>query len=147
MWEGRKVITYSSPQFTILALPEPDGRWVAILMAGDKPFVAYDPPYGYDWPLEVGKTWNSSHRLVSGTGQTIPVDVTWKVEAYEEVKVPAGTFNAFRVSATSSDGVEVDWFAPDLGVFVKSSVNRNAKYWAGGAGTQEGELISLDIKK
>jgi len=148
IWEGRKVITHSACQVTLLTRPEPDGAWIAILGPGDEPLLRYDPPIGYEWPLEVGKMWSRNHRFVFGTGQSLPVNITCKVEAYEEVKVPAGTFRAFRVSYTRSDGVEQRvWFVPYLGIFAKSRTRRNASYWAGGAGMQEQELVCLNFNK
>ena len=50
-----------------------------------------------------------------------------RVEAYEDIRVPAGTFKAFRVSIDASDLVSRDerlvlttWYAPELRQFVKT---------------------------
>jgi len=84
----------------------------------------FDPPPRLAWPLEVGK-WGSS----AGTWRNprspggVRANLTWRVEAQEEVRVPAGTFQAFRVSLTMSWGYGPGrrtqefqyrwWFAPE----------------------------------
>jgi hypothetical protein len=75
MWEGRQVITYASPQVTLLT--SPDGAWLAILGAGNKPVMRWDPPINLDWPLEVGTTWISSYRVIDAADRSIPVISTW----------------------------------------------------------------------
>ena len=119
-----------------------------MLAPDDKPILTYDPPIGFDFPLEVGKTWTKSYQVtVHATKQTIPVDGTWKVESYEDVTLPAGTFKVFKVSYSDTVGNEnVQWFNPALGVFVKQSLKRTAKS-PSGPGTRESELISQTITK
>lgn len=147
MWEGRKVLTFSGSQGTVVTEPEPSGLWLAMLGAGDKPFLRYDPPCCYEWPIEVGRTWTKNYRLSLGTGQTIPMDVSCKVQSYEDVVVPAGTFPAFKIACNFSRGLEdVAWFSPELGIWVKTSDGRSPSYRSG-PGTQQQELISLNIKK
>jgi hypothetical protein len=145
MWQGKQVITYQTPQSAILA--EPNGNWIGIV-SGDKPIMTWDPPVGWDWPLEVGKTWTHSHRFTNhAKQQTIPFQSTQKVEAYEDVTVPAGTFKAFKISTSDTLGNEnVNWFSPELGIFVKSINTRTAKHVAG-PGRQETEIVSQTIKK
>lgn len=147
MWEGRQVITFSSVHGTIVAEPPPSGSWIAILGPGDKPFIRWDPPIGFEWPMEVGKEWKESHQVILGTGQTIPFDVSCKVQSYEDVTVPNGTYKVFKTACNTSTGVEqISWWAPDLGIFVKYKETRSPAY-RGGPGTQEWELVSLNIKK
>jgi hypothetical protein len=51
------------------------------------------------WPLRVGKWGTGVGQLrLRNEFDPIPVRVTWQVEAYEEVKLPAGVLSAFRVS-------------------------------------------------
>ena len=84
---------------------------------------------------------------IHATNQTIPYQITQKVEAYEDITVPAGTFKAFKVSTSSTLGEEnVNWFSPELGIFVKSINTRTAKS-AAGPGTRETEIVSQTIKK
>jgi hypothetical protein len=78
-----------------------------------------------DWPLEVGK-WGLTRTSVRNPrlfGMPGEVDFTWRVEAYEDVQVPAGTFKAFRISVISAlpgwSGRRVFWYAPEAQQFVK----------------------------
>lgn len=146
MWQGQQVITYETPQWTILAQPT-SGNWIGIV-SGDKPMMTWDPPMGWDWPLEVGKTWTHNNRFTNhAKQQTIPFQTTQKVEAYEDVTVPAGTFKAFKISTSDTLGNEnVNWFSPELGIFVKSINTRTAKH-AAGPGRQETEIVSQTITK
>lgn len=145
MWQGKQVIAFETPELTTLALP--NGGWVS-QVRGDTPVVTWDPPANWDWPLEVGKTWTKKYRLtIHATKQTIPYEVTQKVEAYEDVTVPAGTFKAFKVTSSDTLGNEnVIWFSPELGIFVKTSLRRTATHSAG-PGTRETQLVSHTIKK
>ena len=65
-----------------------------VLGPGDRPLMRYDPPLGYEFPLEVGKTWTQDIALTVGGTTKTPMKAQWKVEAYEDVTVPAGTFKA-----------------------------------------------------
>jgi hypothetical protein len=145
MWEGKLMGTIESPQQVILATS--DGSWAAILSPDGKPILSYEPPLDYDWPLVVGKTWTKSYRMtVIAKNQVIPFDATYKVEAYEDVTVPAGTFKAFKISMSSFGFQDMYWFVPELGIFAKQSLVRNDKSGYG-PGTREVELISQSIKK
>ena len=145
VWEGRNVLAFSGPQGTLIA--EPSGPWLAVLLPGDKPVLRYDPPFTFDMPLAVGKTWTKHYQLTVMTGQTLPMDVACKVQSYENAVVPAGTFPSFKMSCSFSTGLEnTSWFSPELGIFVKTSETRGATY-RGGPGTQQQELVSLNIKK
>jgi Caspase domain len=78
-----------------------------------------------DWPLEVGK-WGVTRAKVWNPGlfgMPGEVEFTWRVEAYEDVQVAAGTFKAFRISVISAQpgwsGRRVFWYAPEARQFVK----------------------------
>jgi hypothetical protein len=145
MWQGKQMIAFEGPELTILA--SPNGDWVS-QVRGDTPVLTWDPPLSWDWPLEVGKTWTRKHTVtIHATKQTLPYEAKGKVEAYEDVTVPAGTFKVFRVSYSDTLGNEnMNWFSPDLGIYVKTSLRRTPKHPAG-AGTRETELVSQTIKK
>jgi hypothetical protein len=145
MWQGKLMGANESPQQVILA--ESNGGWAVILSPDGKPLISYDPPLDYDWPLVVGKTWTKSYKMtVIPKNQVIPFDATYKVEAYENVTVPAGAFKAFKVSVTTISSQEVYWFAPELGIYAKQSLRRTDKSGYG-PGTREVELVSQSIKK
>jgi hypothetical protein len=145
-WEGKKVMAFASPIVTILL--NENGTWPAWLAPGDKPTITWDPPIGYDFPLEVGKTWTKSYRLtMHATQQTVPFDTTWKIESYEDAKVAAGNFKVFKISYSDTIGNEdTQWYCPTLGCFIRNSQKRTVKF-PGGPGTREIELISYTIKK
>ena len=147
MWEGKRMTAYVAP--TGVTLATADGAFAAIIGPDDKPILSFDPPIGYDFPLEVDKTWNKSYRVtVHATKQTIPFDSTSKVEAYEDVTVPAGTFKAFKISYFDTIGNKgTQWYTPGLGSFPKWVQERTAKYPYGSPGTRQTELISYTIAK
>ena len=145
MWQGKRFVTFESPEATLLAYPS--GDWVG-QVKGDTALVTWDPPLGWNWPLEVGKTWTKKTSItIHAAKRTIPYEYTQKVEAYEDVTVPAGTFKTFKVSTTTTLGDEnVNWFSPELGIFVKSSLKRTAKHSAG-PGTRDIDLVSHTIRR
>ncbi len=146
-WEGKQIGAYVSPRGATLFNPS-DGSWVALLGPDGKPAVSWDPPIGYAFPLAVGKTWSRPYQVtLYAKNQTVPVDVTWKVEAYEDVTVPAGTFKAFKIVSSDTLGnANIQWFYPELGIFVKASTTRTDKN-PSGPGTRESELVSHTIRK
>jgi len=79
-----------------------------------------------DFPLTVGKEWTQERELRQlGTDRMVPYYNVWKVEAFEEVKVKAGTFKAFRISYSQENrrsrwsGNASLWWSPDVKAFVK----------------------------
>ncbi len=85
----------------------------------------------FQFPLAVGKTWNNvSYSYELANGQKGTWEVSGKVEAIEELKVPAGTFRAAKVQLTGSlksgsGGVmtETIWYSPDTGCVLKHMRN------------------------
>jgi hypothetical protein len=140
MWQGEQIVTFDVTGGTVFA--RQNGNWIGIFN-GDKPIMTWDPPLGWGWPLEVGKSWSRDQRMtLHAANRTVPYKLTQKVEAYENVTVPAGTFKTFKVSTVTSLGDEnFAWFSPELGVFVKQSLKRTAKH-PQGAGSRELELLS-----
>jgi hypothetical protein len=140
LYRGEQVLTFEGSEANIFATPT--GSWIGFFN-GDTPVMTWDPPLNWEWPLEVGKTWTREQRVtIHAAKRTIPYTITQKVEAYEDVTVPAGTFKAFKLSTVTSLGDEnVVWFSPAHGVFVKQSLKRTAKH-AQGPGTREIELLS-----
>lgn len=145
-WRGRKYRAVEISQGTRLVDPV-TGEWVAIVK-GETPLTTWDPPIGYDWPITVGKTFTRKFRVTNhATKQTTDIEATFKVEAFEEVTVPAGTFKTFRMLYTDSTGFEtVNWFNPDGAGWVKIRSKRTAQH-PQGAGTRELDLLSRDVAK
>jgi len=141
-WQGRKAYVYENTSTGVSTVTEPDtGRWIAFAK-GDTPLLSWEPALGWDFPLEVGKTWSSKHRVTNhGNKTTTDLVGNWKVEAYEDVTVRAGTFKAYRVRYTDSLGTDnTTWWSTDTGGFVKVSGRRSAAHPAG-AGTNDTELV------
>ena len=95
----------------------------------------FDPPPPLAWPLEVG-TWGT--KLVTLRAPRAPAGITatltWSVDAYEDIRVSAGTFKAFRIRLSMEprfDGHPAQtawlgslwevttWYAPEARQFVK----------------------------
>jgi hypothetical protein len=143
-WEGKPVIAFGAPQAGV-ALHDPVSfAHVASLTPSGKPYVSYDPPIDYAWPLTVGKAWRSANTVtVHATGQKTAVTTDFKVTAFEKVTVPAGTFNAYRIEWVTSQGEsETRWVAPAEGIAtVKRHVERVASH-PQGPGVLDAELLS-----
>jgi hypothetical protein len=144
VWQGRKVRVFESEQLTILADADTT-KWVAFLSKG-KPILSWDPPIGWEFPMEVGKTWSTKHRFtIHAAKRTVPLEVKFNVEAYEEVTVAAGTFKTFRIRTSDNLGNEnVTWWSPEIGLFIKRIQTRTPKN-ASGPGTRETQLVSQSI--
>jgi hypothetical protein len=81
-------------------------------------------------------------------GKTTPHDNACRVEAREDVTVPAGTFATYRIACTSRRGLDVvQWYAPEPGLIVRQVQKRTAANPFGGAGSREEQLVSIDRKR
>jgi len=143
-WAGKSVIAFGAPQAgTSLHLPVTAAR-MADLNPGGKPLYTYDPPIGYQWPLVVGKQWTSRHMVtVHNSGMTVPMTIDWKVESWGDVTVPAGTFKAYKLVWTTSQGeIEMRWTNPQEGLMtIKRHVERPGSH-PQGPGVLDAELLS-----
>jgi hypothetical protein len=79
----------------------------------------------FKWPLKVGKKWDNFYTLrdysqgINISSSTVPMNI----RTYEEVTVPAGTFNALRIQA----GEETFWYALSIGWVVKEQIGSYGK--------------------
>jgi hypothetical protein len=142
-WQGAPVIAMATSQGGTLIARPGDGNWIVVLGRDGKPAVSFDPPIGWQYPLKVGKTWTTRHRMtMHATGNSVEFDFSCNVEDFEKVTVRAGTFDAFRVRCKTNLGADdTYWSSPGLGPFVKTRLLRDARHPAG-AGTQESELVA-----
>ncbi len=91
----------------------------------DQRFNEIDPPVSLTWPLQVG-AWGLQKSIWRWTDNPngVPARLVWRVVAYEDVKVPAGTFKAFRIDMTvelspSWNKTFTAWYAPAVRQYVK----------------------------
>ena len=143
-WQGQPVIAFGAPQAGV-ALHDPASFATrAMLSADGKPVMAFDPPIDYAWPLTVGQTWSTQYAVtLYPSGAKVPMKRDFKVEGFEDVTVPAGTFKAWKLSWKDSTGeTETRWISPAQGIAtVKRHVERPATH-AQGPGVLDAELLS-----
>ena len=126
VWKGQDALAFESAQGTLV---ERDAQWLATLAPDGKPAMTWDPPIGWDWPLEVGKSWKRKYSVtIHAQGVTVSGEYTGTVDAFEDVTVPAGTFKAFRVSTSDTLGInDTTWWSPELGIVLKRVLVRTEK--------------------
>jgi len=109
---------------------------IAKIVRGGQALLELDPAASPAWPLEVGQwgvSWLTLKSLDPQYGQSL-VRLSWKVDAYEDVRVPAGTFKAFRVVqvleprflAASPQARRLElalWYAPSIRQLVRAEGN------------------------
>ncbi len=121
--------------------------WVATLRDGKERFSA--SPHAGDGSTElwVGKSWMASYAYYDRERGWSFSNVTywWKVTAYEDVTVPAGTFKAFKIEGSNPYSTTVVWYAPELGVRVKRIYERSARHYLG-SGKTTAELVEFPAK-
>ena len=98
---------------------------IARIVRGGQVVLELEPPASPTWPLEVGQwgvSWLTLKSLDPQYGQSL-ARLSWKVDAYEDVRVPAGTFKAYRIAqvleprflAASPQSRRIElafWYAP-----------------------------------
>jgi hypothetical protein len=100
-------------------------------MGGDSPMISsYDPPkIEFDFPLAVGKTWNStSIQSVTGGGfdpANLTLIETYNVVRMESITVEAGTFECYRIESMNDNELitTTRWYSEEVRNVVKSTVN------------------------
>ena len=106
---------------------------VAKIVRGGQVVLELEPPASPTWPLEVGEwgvSWLTLKSLDPQYGQSL-VRLSWRVDAYEDVRVPAGTFKAFRIvqvleprflaASPQVRSVELAlWYAPTIQQLVRA---------------------------
>lgn len=97
---------------------------------GDKVVRRAVPPEDFQWPLQVGKQWSSTFTWIDSGEPERRSSATgiWVVEGYEDVKTPAGTFKAFKISRREiqSEAWQEFWYSPAVKSWVKIRVGGGA---------------------
>ncbi len=143
-WAGQKTRAFTDGDTTVHVVPA-SGEMI-VRTRGTTPVESYSPPVGFNWPIFVGKSWTKTFRFSDGSRSFDNVQLWYKVEAYEDTTVPAGTFKTFRVSNETNSLKSVFWWRPDLGISIKTTSERDTKFYLG-PGRRETELVSHDIKR
>jgi len=148
-YEGKPVYRESDGMNTYI-YDKATRNHITTLRQGKERYV-YSPHNGtFSWPLRVGKLWVASFRFDHRELGRIwdPIEATWKVEAYEDVTVPAGTFQAFRLRSTpgkNNEGYLTIWYAPQIKLIVKRVFERTS--WSiRGYGKSVTELIEYSAR-
>src|SRR5215470_3533589 len=111
---------------------------------GDKTERLASPPEDWQWPLQVGKSWSATVDWTDRGEQERHYVLTgvWTVQAYEDVKTPAGSFKAFKVSRQEieSGASQEFWYSAEVKGWVKIRARDTAD------GTYEEELTAYKTK-
>ena len=124
------------------------GNRIATLDADGKETIVLTPDSGdLSWPLVVGKRWRARYDYEDRLrGRTFSnVQTWWRVEAFEEVSVPAGTFKAFRLQSEPGENNSTRstvWFSPELGIRIRQIFERTPEHYLGPY-REESELVEL----
>lgn len=149
-WHGAPAVMHAYSNGSTLVIDRASGHWHAVIGANGTPISSWEPPLGPPYPLEVGKTFGSKHRVtVHASGKSSEFESRCTVEAYEKAATPAGTFDAYKVACSSvrpgaEGGLDTYWISPKLGIIVKSASTRG-KSSNFGPGTQESELVAYEM--
>jgi hypothetical protein len=112
---------------------------------GDETTRLARPPEDWQWPIQVGKQWSAIVAWTDRTDtqqQTYTLTSVWTVEVYEEVKTPAGTFKAFKVTRREieSGASQELWYSPEVKSWIKIRGANTAD------GNYEEELTSFTLR-
>jgi hypothetical protein len=139
-WRGRRVIvlregsirTYLDSQYRLLGSAR-----ASTTLAVYEPF---DPLF--TWPLAVGRQWTGEYyaREVEGEPARL-IRFAYRVEAFEEIDLPAGRFVAFRIRRDDAMEAVVRWWSPELGLPIKTRRERTGLHRLG-SGILTEELLS-----
>ena len=86
-----------------------------------------DTPFR-NWPLEVGKKWKYESEWENNEGTTGKTSQDAEIVAFEELKVVAGTFKAYKIEykgiVANSRGFkgemnDIWWYSPELKTYIK----------------------------
>jgi len=82
---------------------------------------SYDPPACWmaPAPWTVGKEWSCNFVSTGYRGRTYPFTYSGKLDGMEKVTVPAGTFDALRITLNAGSKWTF-WYAPAVRYYIKS---------------------------
>jgi hypothetical protein len=144
-WNGREVHAFREASNTVYR--DDEGRGLGRLANG-KLVESFEPFHeSFSWPLKVGKRWTFRFNYRDHErGHSSDVLQFARVEAYEDVTTPAGTFKTLRIKYEDTAFFSNNSWSPDIGLTVKVLEERNASHFRGG-GTRTVELKSYTPKQ
>jgi hypothetical protein len=148
VYKGSGVLAFTAGSETYYY--DRDLNFIAVISGGRVIREAAPSYRSFDFPFYVGKEWRSvfTFQDYMRTLSWTPVEVIWRVKEYDDVRVPAGEFRAFRlVSKPSTNwGLEEEiWYAPEVKHAVKWKHERTSSHYLG-RGRQSGELVQFVLK-
>ncbi len=151
----REDVYKNGPVLVFAAGPETlyydrDLNFVAVISGGKVLREGAPSVRSLDFPFYVGKAWRAifTFQDYQRTLSWVPVEVFWRVEEYESVKVPAGEFRAFHLVSQPSTNwglAEEIWYAPEVKQVVKKRNNRTAAHYLG-KGRETWELVQFSLR-
>jgi hypothetical protein len=129
------VSTYFDNQYRLLG-SERGGTTRAV-------YEPFDPLF--TWPLVVGRQWTGEYYMREREGEPGRLmGFAYRVEAFEEITLPAGRFVAFRIRRDDATQTVTRWWSPDLGLPIKTKRERMSLHHLG-RGILTEELVSLTL--
>ncbi|HEY0825401.1 MAG TPA: hypothetical protein VGD76_16555 [Ramlibacter sp.] len=125
---GQAMVAFDSPG--ALLVYGRDGSLVGLAARDGSMVATWNPPVAFPFPLEVGKRWKQKgHIHMHVQDRKLPFETESVVEAVEDLELPAGRFSAWRIRSLDDEGnVSVEWLCPQLGIYVKRSVERTSMH-------------------
>jgi len=123
-------------------------NWIATLRNGEERSSARPDGGEFLWPLWVGKSWTATFGFYNHEAgrNWSSVQNRWKVTAYEDITVPAGTFKTLRIESSpgiNSAAKRTVWYSPEHGLIVKRIYERTNDHYLG-YGKITTELVKLE---
>jgi hypothetical protein len=145
-WDGRSYLAHERST-GMTSMIDAEGGWAGEFKGG-APVFTFSPSMGPGYPLKVGATASKDVQMtLHAQKRVVPFRCTWRVEALEDVTVPAGTFRAFRIAYEDTLGTSGTWWIdPSDAIFVKWSSRRSDKH-PQGAGTSDAQLVALRLNQ
>ncbi len=145
-YEGKPVYRMNDGSNTLI-IDKATRNWVATVRDAKERLAASPSDQMFSFPISVGKSWAAKYNYHDRDRGLSFSDVTysWSVAAYEEVKVPAGAFKAFRLEGNNPFSSTTIWYAPELRLIVKRVDERGPTHYLG-TGKATTELLEYPAK-
>ena len=131
-YQGKPVYRVDVGGLDIYIYDKATANKMALIRGGKELFASLPHDGALSWPLWVGKSWTATYTWYDREyGLTErDVNISWKVEAYEDVETPAGRWKAFRLHMSSRGGtvLSIFWYAPEVRFVVKAVHEQTSRH-------------------